>query len=95
MFENFDWTTALLIFIAYLVIDIGSTWVTIAIQKLQVGLATTLTFFLYLGSAWGIIEYTHNPAYVLFMATGASLGGFIMLTIEKRRQKKSPHRKNL
>jgi hypothetical protein len=89
MFADFSWTTALLIFIGYFFIDVGSTWTIIAVQKLQVGLATLLTFFLYLGSAVGIIEYTDNPVYALPMALGASLGGFAMLMWEKRKQEKS------
>lgn len=94
MFDSIDWTTAVLIFIGYFFIDVGSTWSIIAVQKLQVGLATFLTFFLYLGSAVGIIEYTDNPIYALPMALGASLGSFAILIWEKKKQERASQSKN-
>jgi hypothetical protein len=89
MFEGFEFSTALLIFIGYFFLDIASSWVIIAIQKLQRGIATTLTFFLYIGSAAGIIEYTNNFIYAFPVALGATLGTWVLLTIEKHRQKKN------
>lgn len=89
MLERIDIGTCLLLFFGYFFLDIASSWAIIAIQKLQRGIATSLTFFLYIGSAVGIIEYTDNSFYMLPVAAGATLGTFVLLTIEKRRAAKS------
>lgn len=88
MFQGIDIGTCLLLFIGYFILDIASSWAIIAIQKLQRGIATSLTFFLYIGSAVGIIEYTHNFIYAFPVALGATAGTFVLLTIEKRRAAK-------
>jgi len=39
-----------------------------------------------MGSGIVIFQYTHNLSYLVFAALGASLGNYILLTIEIRRQ---------
>jgi hypothetical protein len=41
-----------------------------------------------MGGGAGIYEYTHNFSYLVFAACGASLGNFILLTIEMKNAKK-------
>ena len=89
MFQGIEFWTAVLIFFGYLVIDVASSWFIIALNKLQRATTTILTFCLHMGSGIGIYQYTHNFSYLIFAALGASLGNYILLTIEINRQKKN------
>jgi hypothetical protein len=40
-----------------------------------------------MGSGAGIYQYTHHFIYLLFAASGASLGNLVLVTIEIRREK--------
>jgi hypothetical protein len=87
MFQGIEIWTALIIFLGYFFLDILSSWFIIALNKLQRGTTTTLTFLLYMGSGAGIYQYTHHFIYLLFAASGASLGNLVLVTIEIRREK--------
>jgi hypothetical protein len=85
--QGIEFWTALIIFLGYFLLDILSSWFIIALNKLQLGTTTILTFLLYIGSGAGIYQYTHHFIYLLFAALGASLGNFVLVTIEKIKQK--------
>lgn len=87
MFREIEFWKAILIFFGYFILDIASSWFIIELGKLHRGTTTILTFCLYMGSAAGIFQYTHNFSYSLFMACGAALGNYVLLTLEIRRQK--------
>ena len=93
MFHDIVLYKAVLIFFGYAILDYVSSWFYIALSKLQVVTTTTLTFLLYLGGGAGIYEYTHNFTYLLFAASGACLGNFILVFREKRRKRKTPQSK--
>jgi hypothetical protein len=79
--------TAFLVFLGFFTIDILSSCFIIALNKLQVGTTTILTFLLQMGAGIGIFQYTHNLYYLVFAACGASIGNFVLVTIEKKKQK--------
>jgi hypothetical protein len=92
MFHNIEFWKAFLIFIGYFFLDIASSWFIIALNKLQRGTTTILTFCLTYGSGTIIFQYTHNLSYLLFAALGASLGNFVLVTIERRKTAKSKNK---
>jgi lipoprotein signal peptidase len=87
MFDGIEFWTALAIFIGYFIMDIISSWFIIALSKLHLTTTTILTFLLYMGGGAGIYQYTHHFSYLIFAAFGASLGNFVLVSFEKRRQK--------
>jgi hypothetical protein len=87
MFHDIEIGKAILIFIGYAILDLISTWYFVALSKLWKGTTTILTFCLYMGSGIGIYQYTHNIVYLVFAALGASLGNFILVTLEIKKQK--------
>jgi hypothetical protein len=87
MFQGIEFWKAVLIFLGYFALDILSSWFIIALNRLQRGTTTILTFLLYIGSGAGIYQYTHHFSYLVFAALGASVGNFVLLTIEINRQK--------
>jgi lipoprotein signal peptidase len=94
MFQGVEFWTALAIFFGYFILDIGSSWFIIALNRLQLGTTTILTFLLYMGSGIGIFKYTHNISYLVFAALGASLGNFVLVLIAKRQQKFNKEKKS-
>jgi hypothetical protein len=89
MFQGIEFWTVILIFIGYFLMDIVSSWFIIALNKLQITTTTILTFLLYMGAGAGIYQYTHQFSYLIFAALGATLGNFTLVTIEKRRRRKT------
>jgi hypothetical protein len=87
MFQGIEIGTAILIFFGYFIMDIISSWFLLALNKLQITTTTILTFLLYIGSGAGIYQYTHHFFYLVFAAFGASLGNYILVVVEKRRQR--------
>jgi hypothetical protein len=95
MFQDIEIGKALLIFFGYCLLDITSTWYFVALSKLWKGTTTILTFCLYMGSGIGIYQYTHAFSYLVFAAAGASLGNFILVSWEIRKQKAAKSKDNL
>ena len=87
MLHGIEFWTAIAIFFGYFILDIASSWFIIALNKLQKGTTTILTFLLYIGSGAGIYQYTHHFFYLVFAALGASLGNYVLVVWEIRRQK--------
>ena len=87
MLNGIHFWTAIAIFFGYFILDIASSWFIIALNKLQTGTTTILTFLLYIGSGAGIYQYTHHFFYLVFAALGASLGNYVLVVWEIRRQK--------
>jgi hypothetical protein len=87
MFQEIEIGKAILIFFGYALMDVISSCFIIALSKLQITQTTILTFLLYMGGGAGIYQYTHNFSYLIFAALGASLGNFLLVTVERRRKK--------
>jgi hypothetical protein len=89
MFQEIEFWKAVIIFFGYFLLDIASSWFIIALNKLQTGTTTILTFLLYIGSGAGIYQYTHHFFYLVFAALGASLGNYVLVTLAKKRENNS------
>ena len=87
MLNGIHFWTAIAIFFGYFLMDIISSWFLLALNKLQITTTTILTFLLYMGGGAGIYQYTHHISYLVFAACGASLGNYVLVTVEKRRRK--------
>jgi len=58
-------------------------------QRRRIGAATWSSIW-YLLSAFAVISYTHNPAYVVFAAGGSWIGAFCAMTWLRRGADESP-----
>ena len=79
MLHDFSWTTALIIFVTYVVIDILYALYVICVSKRQAGKAAIVSSFLYSLGAYGVISYSKNPLYVIPLAICAFLGTYIVV----------------
>jgi hypothetical protein len=80
---EFNWATAALIFITYVLIDILYAWYIIAVGKRQEIQASVASSLLYSLSAYGVITYSRNITYIAFLAAGAFLGTYIIVKLKK------------
>lgn len=73
---SFNWVTAIAVFFAYIIIDFLYASYTIYIQRKLAGRAASAGALMYSLMAFGIMEYTHNPLYIIFVAAGSWLGTY-------------------
>ena len=80
---DFSWTTAGLIFITYVLIDVLYAWYIIAVGKRQEMQAAVASSLLYSLAAYGVITYSRNVTYIAFLAAGAFFGTYIIVKLKK------------
>lgn len=78
--NNFDFRLALIIFLAYLIIDGLYVYYTISIVNKKPYQAATAGAIMYLLLAFGVINYIHNPLYLIPLVLGSWLGTFIVVS---------------
>ncbi len=82
----FSWITAGLVFLIYLFLDAVYVYYTIQINKLNSFPAALSAVVIYGLSASGVLLFTTNPLYVVFILLGAFFGTFIVVELEKRKK---------
>jgi uncharacterized membrane protein YhaH (DUF805 family) len=80
-----DPLTALGVAAATAVTDAAYVFFSAAVQARRRIWAANWSGIWYLLSAFAVISYTQNPAYVLFAAAGSWVGAFISVTYLRRR----------
>lgn len=73
---SFSWLIAIAVFFAYIVIDFLYAAYTIYIQRKKAATAAWAGALMYSLMAFGIMEYTHNPLYIIFVAAGSWIGTY-------------------
>jgi hypothetical protein len=81
--DTFNWTTAGLVFITYILIDVLYAWYIIAVGKRQEVQAAAASSLLYSLAAYGVLTYSRNSVYIAFLAAGAFLGTYIIVKLKK------------
>lgn len=80
----FSWVTALLVTLAYIVIDALYALYTIHIQKGNAITASNVGAGMYALMAFGTVTYTTAPVYVIFVAIGSWLGTYFVVKWHKK-----------
>ena len=84
LWSEFSWWTALLVFVAYFVADALYARYTLSVSKLESVRAATTGALMYFLLAIGILNFTHNPLYLLPLVLGSWLGTFFAVEREKK-----------
>lgn len=75
--NEFDWTTALIVFVVYVIFDIlYALYVICVSRRLPLAAATTGALLYSLGAV-GVMNYTHNALYLIPLSLGAFIGTYI------------------
>jgi hypothetical protein len=76
---NFSWITALTVFGVYVVFDILYALYVLCVSRKQAFNASAISSVMYSLSAFGVMTYLHNPAYLLAVGAGAFVGTYIAI----------------
>lgn len=88
---EFSWVVALMVFLAYIVLDILYALYTLAVNRLQPARAATTGSLMYFLLALGVFSYTHNPLYVISLVLGSWIGTYVAVLHElKKKQRNTP-----
>jgi hypothetical protein len=83
----FSFTTAIILFLTYTVIDMLYAAYILYVNRLQACKAATCSMIIYCLLAYGVVSYSTNIWYIIPLAMGAWLGSFITVMYEKRKKK--------
>jgi len=75
----FSWCTAFLVTMAYIVVDALYALYTIHIQKGNAVKAASVGAGMYALMAYGVITFTSQPIYVIFVALGSWIGTYVIV----------------
>lgn len=81
----FDLKLAVVIFVAYLVVDVLYAQYTLNVVGLKPYSAATMGSLMYLIIAFGVLNYINNYLYILPLICGSWIGTFIV--VERARRK--------
>jgi hypothetical protein len=88
LWSQFNMLTALMVFVAYLVIDMLYAHYTFAVTKLQASRAATTGALMYFLLAVGVLNYTNNALYLFPLVFGSWLGTYLTVEFERRKMAK-------
>ena len=83
--NDFSWTTAAMIFVTYVAIDMLYAWYVICVGERRAYTAAMLTSVIYSLLAFGVVSYSKNIFYLIPLASGAFIGTFVMVRLKKAR----------
>lgn len=89
LLATFDIWTALLVFVAYLLIDILYAKYTIFVSRLEPASAATSGSIIYVLLAIGILNFTNNPLYIAPLILGSWIGTYGVVSYERRKKRSS------
>ena len=75
--NDFSWWTALTVFVVYVFFDILYALYVICVSRQQALAARAVSSVLYSLGAYGVMNYTHNPWYLIPLGCGAFIGTYI------------------
>jgi len=83
--NDFNFTTAVLIFFTYFIIDMLYAWYIISVNERKAITASFLTAIIYSLLAFGVVSYSKNILYLIPLASGAFAGTFFMIKTKERK----------
>lgn len=81
--ENFNWLTASLVFVTYVIIDVMYALYVQSVAKARPISAAIFGTTIYSLGAYGIVTYSHNVWYLIPLASGAFLGTYLVVKYKR------------
>lgn len=75
--SDFSWTTAATVFVVYVLFDILYALYVLCVSRQRAFAASGISAVLYSLGAYGVMNYLHNPWYLLPLACGAFIGTYV------------------
>lgn len=80
---EFSYLTAFIIFITYVIIDILYALYVIYVGKKNALISASISAVMYTFIAYGVVNYSKNPYYIIPLIIGAWLGTYIVVKFKK------------
>jgi len=81
---HFSFLYAVMLFLVAMLLDAVYAIYTFSLTKHKTMLAGTMSIFVYLLGAIGVVSYVHQKLYLIPLCLGAFLGTIIVVEYEKR-----------
>lgn len=81
--NEFQWTTAWLVFATYFLIDVLYSRFYIEVSHRRAFRAAVLSCLLYTLLAYGVLTYSHNPLYIVPLVAGAFMGTYVTVRFQR------------
>ena len=75
--NEFNWLTATTVFVVYVLFDILYALYVLCVSRQQAMAAAGISAALYSLGAYGVMNYLHNPWYLIPLACGAFIGTYV------------------
>lgn len=75
--NDFSWSTAMLILLVYIVVDMLYAYYIIQVEQRNPIKAAVVSSVLYSLLAFGVVSYSRNILYLFPLATGAFIGTYL------------------
>ena len=77
--ETFNFITATIVLIAYLIIDAMFAYYTFAVTKRMPAMAASIGSLMHFLMAFGVLNYVQNYLYIIPVAVGSWLGTYLVV----------------
>jgi uncharacterized membrane protein YfcA len=82
--DEFRWTTAVVVFLVYVVIDVLYCAYVVEVSRANAMRAATISSILYALLSYGVIQYSHNIWYLVPLVLGAWIGTYLTVRLHPR-----------
>jgi hypothetical protein len=89
MIEDFSAVTAAIVFFTYIAVDVLYALYIMCVEARQPLAAAGISALLYSLMAYGVITYSHNPLYLVPLASGAFVGTYLTVRFHGRKEEKA------
>jgi tryptophan-rich sensory protein len=86
LYENFNWMTAVLVAISYIIVDGLYAKYTLEVVKLRPVLSATLWSGMHFLLAFGVVNYTENRLYIFPLAIWSRIGTYLVVEFEQKKR---------
>ena len=80
--QQFDVKVALIVFVAYLLVDAMYAYYTIVVTKKKPFAAASVGALMHFLIAFGVLNYVQNYLYIIPLALGSFIGTYLMVRYE-------------
>lgn len=82
--QSFDFNIAMVVFLAYLLVDAMYAYYTLAVTKKKPFTSATVGSLMHFFIAFGVLNYVQNYLYIVPLALGSWIGTYVIVKYESK-----------
>ena len=83
--QSFDFSIAVVVFVAYLLVDAMYAYYTIAVTQRRPFAAASVGAFMHFLIAFGVLNYVENYLYIIPIAVGSFIGTYLVVLYDSKK----------